>query len=791
MKLNDTKMLESMANHSPTGLWMSDEAGYITFLNQTLIDLIGKPAESILGAGWAEAIYEEDRQGVIDNFQKAISAKQRYQAEFRLADPEGNLFWVHSAGEPFFTKDQVYAGFTGYCMNIHEQKTLGERITQEKKALLTMFEDSPVGIAMLDKKDLTFIMANRFYLQLVGRNHEELINKPLLEALPELKGQGFDKLLEDVIATGEAYHANEVSVDLLVNGNIETKYVDLTYQPRTDNKQVIGVLVVATDVTQQVLARRKTELSEARLKGLIAAAPAGIGLFVGRDLVIEYPNQTFIDIVGKGPGVEGLPLREAMPELTTEGQPFLKILDDVFTTGKMFQSFGAQVQIVQDGVMTYNYYNITYTPVYDNKGEVYAILDIAIDVTEQVLAQQKLEEKEKELSGAVQLAGLANWSYDISSEVFSYSPEFMKWLGLTEDNLDAVAAYEPVPVGMREIVMQKISDAISSESGIYNFEHSIFNTQTGEERVIHAQAQVFYDQDNKPVVLKGTAQDVTQRKNIEITLGRLVKERTLELANANKELSTANEDLGLLNNQLLASNVELAQYAYVVSHDLQEPLRKIQVFSDQLLSDQSLAADQKKLCTKIFDAAGRMTGLISDLLDFSRIQQANEAKEDVDLSDVVDKVKLDFEVAITEKQAVITYGSLPVIRAVQVQMHQLFYNLVGNALKFVQANTHPVVHIKCSVVKVALQVGESQPALTPGDYFKIEISDNGIGLNAKYFEKIFDVFKRLHTKKDYAGSGIGLALCKKIVEKHDGSIYVESNGTAGSTFVVMLPAYQD
>ena len=169
---------------------------------------------------------------------------------------------------------------------------------------------------------------------------------------------------------------------------------------------------MAVDVTDRVVAMKELEESETKLRGIISSAPAGIGLFVGRDLIIENPNQTFIDIVGKGPGIVGMPLREAMPELVTEGQPFLKILDDVFTTGVMFQSVASQVKIVQNGVMTYNYYNISYTPVFNDKGEVYAVLDIAIDVTDQVKAQQKLEIAESSLREAIELAELGTWSLD-------------------------------------------------------------------------------------------------------------------------------------------------------------------------------------------------------------------------------------------------------------------------------------------------------------------------------------------------------------------------------------------
>jgi PAS domain S-box-containing protein len=184
------------------------------------------------------------------------------------------------------------------------------------------------------------------------------------------------------------------------------------------------------DVTEQVLARKKLEASEAKLRSIIAAAPAAIGLFIGRDLIIEHPNQTFINIVGKGPDIVGKPLREAMPELITEGQPFLQILDDVYTSGKMFQSFGSQVKIVQNGVMTYSYYNFTYTPLFDAQGKVYAILDIAIDVTGEIKARKSLEESEARFRSLAQNSPDVITRHDTNHKYLYASPRIEKFTGI-------------------------------------------------------------------------------------------------------------------------------------------------------------------------------------------------------------------------------------------------------------------------------------------------------------------------------------------------------------------------
>jgi len=681
-------------------------------------------------------------------------------------------------------KGEIY-GIISMVVDVTNKVIANRQIIDSQKQLLESFEQSPVGIAVLKNEGLTFTLANAFYCGLVGRKAEDIINKPLLEALPELKGQGFDEVLNNVIKTGVAFTAKEVAVELLRSGAMETIYVDVAYQPRFERDMSIsGILVVATDVTQQVVSRRKVEASEAKLKSVIATAPAGMGLFVGRDLVIEMPNQTFIDIVGKGWDVVGKPLREAMPELVTEGQPFLKILDDVFTSGKMFQTDGSQVLIVQNGVMTYNYYNITYTPIFDENGEVYAILDIAIDVTEAVISRQRAEEAGKALLGAIELAELAAWSYDIKENKYTYSPRFMEWLGFTEDTKDYDDAYEVLPEAYRQSVADALAAAIQpGSSGMYKNEHPIVNRVTGNVMIVNTQAQVFYDMQGKPETLTGTARDVTNERALQQQLEDQVKERTEKLQHANAELAEANSSLQ-------KSNSELGQFAYIASHDLQEPVRKISTFIKMLEDTLGNKIDERSkfYIQRIENSTQRMTSLIRDILGYSQLSKDSEVFAKTNLNEIAEGVLSDFELIIEQKNVTITISDLPVIDAIPLQMTQLIGNLISNSIKYSREDVAPVITVDASLA-TKNDLNEYQITLDC-PYYKIDFTDNGIGFKQDYAQQIFNIFQRLHSKNEYWGTGIGLAMCKKIVQNHNGDIRAYATEGGGAKFTVLLPLRQ-
>jgi signal transduction histidine kinase len=271
--------------------------------------------------------------------------------------------------------------------------------------------------------------------------------------------------------------------------------------------------------------------------------------------------------------------------------------------------------------------------------------------------------------------------------------------------------------------------------------------------------------------------DVAARDEAAVALERAheeledkVRERTAELASANTELER--------------SNRELQDFAFVASHDLQEPLRKIQAFGDRLRTVQGPKFDDqgRDYLERMHSAAGRMHTLINDLLTFSRVTTKAQPFERTDLNVIADEVLGDLEVRIHQSGATIERGELPTIDADPLQMRQLFQNVIANSLKFQNGDVPP--HIEISAEEVA-EVDWSRRA---GPFYRIMFKDNGIGFDEKYLDRIFTPFQRLHGRGEYEGTGIGLAVCRKIVERHGGELTAESTPGEGSTFYATLPA---
>jgi two-component system, LuxR family, sensor kinase FixL len=250
--------------------------------------------------------------------------------------------------------------------------------------------------------------------------------------------------------------------------------------------------------------------------------------------------------------------------------------------------------------------------------------------------------------------------------------------------------------------------------------------------------------------------DITERKEVEESLAKKAEE-------------------------LARSNAELEQFAFVASHDLQEPLRKIQAFGDRLKTKCETVnlGEGRDYLDRMQGAAARMQTLINDLLAFSRVIRSSQPFVPVDLAAVTREVLGDLEVRIEKTGARVEVGELPKIDADPLQIRQLMQNLISNALKFQPAKNKPIVRIQSQL----LQSGTAA-------YYQINVQDNGIGFDEKYLEKIFAVFQRLHGRSEYEGTGVGLAVCRRIVDRHGGTITAKSQPDQGATFIVILPACQ-
>ncbi|MFC5284168.1 PAS domain-containing protein [Pedobacter alpinus] len=255
------------------------------------------------------------------------------------------------------------------------------------------------------------------------------------------------------------------------------------------------------------------------------------------------------------------------------------------------------------------------------------------------------------------------------------------------------------------------------------------------------------------------------------------------------EIKKVQKSLELKVDELNTSNQDLEQFAYVASHDLQEPLRKIRAFGDRLQNKFSASISEEGIdyIKRMQNASERMQTLIDDLLTFSRVTRTDEGFVEVDLHDEMQKIIEDLEYTIEKKNATIDLIVNHHITAIPGQIRQLFQNLLTNAIKFTRDDTLPIVEIKSEILRGdALNI----PDLDHNkDYCRITVKDNGIGFDQQYADKIFELFQRLHTRNEYQGTGIGLAVCKKIVEKHNGVITVSSKQNEGTIFIIILPVH--
>jgi PAS domain S-box-containing protein len=363
---------------------------------------------------------------------------------------------------------------------------------------------------------------------------------------------------------------------------------------------------------------------------------------------------------------------------------------------------------------------------------------------------------------------------------------------LIESNIDALMATDPRGIitdvnkqtealtgSTREELIgapfkNYFTDPGQAEAGIHRVLHEgkvtdyelTARARDGNETVVSYNASTFYDRNRILQGVFAAARDITDRKRAE-------------------------EQLKLYSDKLERSNRELQDFAQVASHDLQEPLRKILSFGDRLKSKagDSLNEECQDCLQRMTSAAARMQTLIRDLMEFSRVDTKGQPFVTVDLGSIASEVSADLEARAEQTGGRIEIEALPAIDADPMQMRQLLQNLIGNALKYYRPGIPPVVRIYSRKLEAMREEFSKDDAL-PLQTCEILVADNGIGFDEKYLDRIFTVFQRLHNKTEYEGTGVGLAICRKIVERHGGSITARSRPGEGATFVVTLPLVQ-
>ena len=635
-----------------------------------------------------------------------------------------------------------------------------------------LFDDLPALIAVVKGKDYVFEYANDLYKKSIKQT-KNIIGLPLREAIPELEGQGIFEALDEVYNHGKVFKVKEYNVKIDVNGdgNVKDMYFNLFYKPlRDENNNIVGIFVHALEISELVNSKRATEKTKDEFENMIVNAPFATTLFVGRDMIIELANEKMISLWGKDNSVINKKLADALPELN--GQPFLQILDNVFTTGKAYHATEQKANLEINGKLTPFWFNFSYQPLFNKQGNAYGILNMAVDVTYQVEAKKKLANAEEKLRSAIDVANLGTWELDPTTGYVELNEKLKHWRGLKDESHITMADLLQYDVD-KENLLNQVQNALSFQSkGVINIEYDTINPITGEQKRLHSHGRTFFNEADEPILVAGITQDVTLQKSTEINLANKIASKTADLEDANKDL--------------IQVNANLEQFVYVASHDLQEPLRKINIFSDMLLkSTANLNEEGKMYIAKIEKAAMRMSLLINDLLEFSRISSKERIFKPTDLNKIIANIIVDYELLIKQKNAKITISSLPVIEAIPLQMNQLFYNLIGNALKFTKEDGEVIINVDCEMLdaeeKTLFKLIHHQ------SYCRISVRDNGIGFDQEYANQVFEIFQRLHGKHEYAGTGIGLSIAKKIAENHGGNISVISEENKGATFNIILP----
>lgn len=490
------------------------------------------------------------------------------------------------------------------------------------------------------------------------------------------------------------------------------------------------------------------------LQNIIDSIPLPIGVYVGDHLKIELDNAAMIKTYGKGDDVIGKSYLDIVPEI--EQQQILDQALNVLKTGTAFHAIEKKVNLIIQGIMKEHYFNYSFIPLFDDDGKVYGVFNTCTDVTDLQLAKEEVQNSNERLKMAIDSSGIGTYEIDLATKRIKTSGNFDAMCSIENHvtNEDLIAKLHPDDLPAREKAHQeaKTSGRISYEARIINNDNSA--------RWTKIEGKILKDKDDNPKIIIGIIQDIHEQREFEEELKKQVASRTDEVTR---------------------SNNDLMQFAGVVSHDLREPLRKIKIFNNLLRNDIEGYVNEKskKYLHKVSQSAQRMENIIEGILTYSTLDKTLQVIETVDLNEVIENIKIDLELVIREKDAILVTCDLPKIQGAPILINQLFYNLIQNALKFSKANQPPRVIITNTLIN---SDGE--------DLVQITIKDNGIGLDAAFAEKIFTAFERLHSKDEYEGNGLGLALCRKIVKRHNGKITATGEKDNGAEFTVTLPLKQ-
>lgn len=656
----------------------------------------------------------------------------------------------------------------------NEKESLDEYKTAEKY-IRKAFKQAPLPICVLRGEDHLVEMVNKGFHRIMGSRN--FIGKPVREVLPELEGQGFFEMIDEVYHAEESAAVSDEPIIFNVDDPQNRIYVDFIYQVLHDtNGNKEGVFVLGIDVTEKERARLKLEDSEHKFRTLIEESTVATALYTGPDHHVQYANDKMLYIFDKDKTIFGLPFSEAVPEL--KEHTFLDHIKSVFSSGETYTGVEEKAELLVNDEPEIFYFNFTFSPLRDADGNVYGVLNTAIDVTDEVLAKRALEKREHALEQLLNSIPQKISHTDENADMVFFNQKWLDETGLTLEDLEGKGWFKTIHPDDTEEAKENWKEAIKSGESV-----------EGEFRIKDRDIGYRWNL-NRAVPIKGKDGEVRMWVDSKTDIHDQKKQKELlekAVAIRTKKLEGANTALIRQNREIEKQKKEMEAFAYVSSHDLQEPLRKIRIFAGRIraLEDQNLSDRGLNYFGRMEEAAERMQVLIEDLLSYSKVKNDKGQYKVTDLNEIINEVKSELREIIEEKDATIKVTEICDAKVIPFQFRQLLKNIISNSLKFSKPDIPPRVIITSKNAKGGeLGHHELNPDRT---YCHITLKDNGIGFEPMYGERIFKVFQRLHTRDEYAGTGIGLSIVKKIVDNHDGYITATGEPGKGAQFDIYVP----
>lgn len=710
----------------------------------------------------------EDMRSITEE-QEAVNEELQSANEELLSGSEE----LQSLNEELETsKEEVQSSNEELSMLNQELIERNEQLVHSRKyaeAIITTIHEPLIVL----NKEFRIRSANASFYELCKTSPKETEGKLFFE-FENCKWDlsGLKSKLESVLATKELLNV-ELNIQLgkgvrtlalnvrpISNTNIDEPLILLALQDITERRMIEKKLA---DESLMIAGQRQLLLDSFR------DAPALLALFKGPDYICELANVTFISRLGLRDPVGG-----RIDELIVASDPdnFLSSLRNVYTTGETYIENEMPVKRPFANGDHIIYLNLVVQAMKHSDDQIDGLFLFAIDVTEQVTARKATEAN---LQKVLNSLDLISWTALPNGTITFFNKQFYQYTGLTEEiaiNKGWPAFVDP---SQAEDISIAWNEAIRLEKDFH--QELLMMDKQKVPRWFVVKSTSVQDDKGSVVLWIVSCTDIHEQKLFTVELGRKVDERTKELMQVNTDLERSNSDL--------------QQFASVASHDLQEPLRKIITFV-ALLNRRYVDAMPKEAVEylgKITQSSERMSQLIHELLEYSRIMHSNKKYSPVDMDGIIKNVLTDVDLLVADTGAVIKYEKpFPSIEANALQMNHLFYNLLTNSLKFFRRGNTPEVSIDFRYPTP----GEIDSYGLPRDnkYIDFMIADKGIGFEQMYEKQIFQIFERLHPMNQYAGTGIGLALCKKIAENHQGHIFATSKVNEGATFHVVLPVHQ-